>query len=139
MMFYVINNEYGKTLDDVKRLHPNVSFPASGVFELPGVTAYKPTTTPTYDTTRKGVREVMPANGEQAWEIYDLTVEQVRTNIANIASSMRGLRNQKLSETDWMMLPDAATDKAAVTAYRKALRDVPSQSGFPENIVWPVL
>jgi Phage tail assembly chaperone protein len=55
------------------------------------------------------------------------------------AAAVRVQRNQKLAETDWMMLPDAATDKAAVAAYRQALRDVPSQPGFPFNVEWPTL
>ena len=29
------------------------------------------------------------------------------------------------------------TDLAKIKAYRQALRDVPSQEGFPDNVVWP--
>lgn len=32
---------------------------------------------------------------------------------------------------------DAPVDQAAWAVYRQALRDVPQQEGFPENIVWP--
>jgi len=48
-------------------------------------------------------------------------------------------RDQLLAATDWTQakdIPDAVSSKYA--AYRQALRDVPQQSGFPENIVWPV-
>jgi hypothetical protein len=47
-------------------------------------------------------------------------------------------RNQLLSSTDWTQNADilqATKDKWA--PYRQALRDVPQQSGFPHNIVWP--
>jgi hypothetical protein len=138
-MFYVINGQFGKTLDDVRNAYPNVSVPASGVVEIDEVSAYLPKPQPTYDSIRKGVREIAPMNGEQSWEVYDLDASQLQINLNNLASSVRAQRNQKLAQTDWMMLSDAATDKAAVAAYRQALRDVPEQAGFPENIVWPAL
>lgn len=52
---------------------------------------------------------------------------------------LRNRRDQLLAATDWTQakdIPDAVSSKYA--AYRQALRDVPQQSGFPENIVWPV-
>lgn len=52
---------------------------------------------------------------------------------------LRIQRDQLLAATDWTQakdIPDAVSSKYA--AYRQALRDVPQQSGFPENIVWPV-
>lgn len=51
---------------------------------------------------------------------------------------LRNKRNQLLTATDWTQaadVPQAIKDKYA--AYRQALRDVPQQEGFPENIVWP--
>lgn len=55
-----------------------------------------------------------------------------RTNV------QRDNRNQLLAQTDWTQakdVPDAVSSKWA--PYRQALRDVPQQPGFPENIVWP--
>lgn len=52
--------------------------------------------------------------------------------------SIRAYRNVLLSETDWTQavdVPQATKDKWA--AYRQALRDVPQQAGFPDNIQWP--
>ena len=51
----------------------------------------------------------------------------------------RAKRDQLLAATDWTQakdISDAVSSKYAT--YRQALRDVPQQSGFPENIVWPV-
>jgi len=45
-----------------------------------------------------------------------------------------------LAESDWAMLPDVPLlngDKQLWQAYRKALREIRLQSGFPNNIVWP--
>ena len=58
-----------------------------------------------------------------------------------IEARLRDERNTKLRESDHMMLPDYPIDKEtrqAVIAYRQALRDLPEQEGWPENIQWPI-
>lgn len=50
---------------------------------------------------------------------------------------VRDKRNDKLSESDWTQLADSTADKTAWATYRQALRDVPSQAGFPWTIDWP--
>jgi hypothetical protein len=55
------------------------------------------------------------------------------------AAAARAERNRLLAETDWTQaadVPQATKDKWA--PYRQALRDVPEQSGFSVEIVWPV-
>jgi hypothetical protein len=43
-----------------------------------------------------------------------------------------------LQASDWTQLPDVAIDtKSQWAAYRQALRDITTQSGYPFNIVWP--
>jgi hypothetical protein len=54
------------------------------------------------------------------------TVEEVRTE-----------RDRLLKASDWTQVADAPVDQAAWAEYRQALRDVPEQEGFPENVVWP--
>lgn len=51
---------------------------------------------------------------------------------------LRNKRNQLLTATDWTQVADAPVDKAAWATYRQALRDIPQQEGFPDNVVWPV-
>jgi hypothetical protein len=54
--------------------------------------------------------------------------------------SARSERDFLLKKTDWTQLPDSPlTDaqKAEWSTYRQSLRDVPQQSGFPVNVVWP--
>lgn len=51
--------------------------------------------------------------------------------------SVRSERNTLLSETDWWMLKDQNPTQEQLD-YRQALRDVPSQVGFPSTVVWPV-
>lgn len=59
-----------------------------------------------------------------------LTAEEVRTTIEQI-----------LKNTAWAVAEDdrAITkgQRADWMAFRQALRDIPLQSGFPTNIVWP--
>jgi hypothetical protein len=55
---------------------------------------------------------------------------------AEQAKSVRQTRDDKLKETDWRYRRDLTTTPEW-DAYCQALRDVPSQSGFPWTIVWP--
>lgn len=54
------------------------------------------------------------------------------------AAKIRTERDIKLTESDWTQVADAPVDKAAWATYRQALRDIPSQAGFPNEVVWPV-
>lgn len=56
---------------------------------------------------------------------------------AQLASDARAFRNRLLTTSDWTQVADAPVDQAAWAVYRQALRDVPSQPGFPETIDWP--
>ena len=56
---------------------------------------------------------------------------------AGQAKVVRDERNHKLSACDWTQLADSIADKTAWATYRQALRDIPSQTGFPWVIDWP--
>lgn len=56
------------------------------------------------------------------------------------ASAIRMERNNLLSKTDYLVSVDYPISEeklAEVKAYRKALRDITEQPGFPQNVVWP--
>ena len=54
------------------------------------------------------------------------------------ADQGRARRNALLAACDWTQLPDSPeANRAAWSAYRQALRDVPEQPGFPATVVWP--
>jgi hypothetical protein len=55
---------------------------------------------------------------------------------AEQAKSVRQTRDDKLTETDWRFRSDM-TPSQAWKDYCQALRDVPTQEGFPWTIVWP--
>lgn len=57
---------------------------------------------------------------------------------AEHAVAVRAERNRRLTELDWTQgkdIPDSISGPAAVV--RQALRDVPSQTGFPWAVEWP--
>ena len=58
-----------------------------------------------------------------------------------LAEAIRSKRNQLIAETDHMLLPDypiTSEQLIAIKAYRQELRDIPEQSGFPNDVVFPV-
>ena len=66
-------------------------------------------------------------------EIDVLIAEAQQNGLSNDA---RNRRNLLLTETDWWAVADRTMTQAEID-YRQALRDVPQQAGFPENITWP--
>ena len=73
------------------------------------------------------------------YSVADLDADGIAAKDAEQAKNVRQTRNDKLKETDWTQgkdIPDAVSQPWAV--YRQALRDVPSQSGFPWDVQWPV-
>ena len=56
------------------------------------------------------------------------------------AANVRTERNLLLKECDWTVLADSplsTTKQNEWKAYRKTLRDIPSESGFPHSITFP--
>lgn len=53
-----------------------------------------------------------------------------------VSAEVRAERNKKLAATDWRASSDLTLSTEWAT-YRQALRDVPSQAGFPNTITWP--
>jgi len=52
------------------------------------------------------------------------------------AASIRKQRDEKLTETDWRFRSDMTPSQQWID-YCQALRDVPSQAGFPWEVEWP--
>jgi len=59
---------------------------------------------------------------------------------AEQATSVRTQRDEKLKESDWMVVKSLETQSVFSpewATYRQALRDVTAQSGFPWEVQWP--
>ena len=72
----------------------------------------------------------------QTWQKTDLSAEKIAEKTAARAAAVRTQRDARLADTDYLALSDSTLTDAMKT-YRQALRDVPAQSGFPDNITWP--
>lgn len=88
---------------------------------------------------RDGVEQI---NGKwfTKYSVKDMDAEGIAAVDAAQAKSVRDSRNAKLKESDWTQLADATLSPETIGAwavYRQALRDVPSQEGFPWEVVWP--
>ena len=55
----------------------------------------------------------------------------------DLEAKVRNERDNLLIESDWTQILDSPVDKEAWADYRQALRDIPQQEGFPENVLWP--
>ena len=79
------------------------------------------------------------------WLSEDITqpsnedIEAKATELTN-AEPLRLLRterNRLLAETDYWNASDTPDMSDEQIAYRQALRDLPDQAGFPDNVTWP--
>ena len=56
------------------------------------------------------------------------------------ASRVRLTRDIELKKCDWRVMPDSPLSDSKVAewkTFRQALRDIPTQAGFPTNVTWP--
>ena len=160
MEFRVRSSGELKTQGEIRKLNPNVSLPKvwnSNVYETLGIDPVletpKPDTTGDYKiVVRDGAEQDANNNWVQAWVERDMfsdtTEDGVTTTKAEheaayqarldteAAANVRSQRDQKLKETDWMGMSDV-TMSADWATYRQALRDVPTQEGFPHTVTWP--
>jgi len=74
-------------------------------------------------------------------EASHIPVEVLQSAMLNQAWGLvRGKRDRLLAATDYAIMPDyPLTDaqKAEVTAYRQALRDIPENYASPDAVEWP--
>jgi hypothetical protein len=64
--------------------------------------------------------------------------KSIQSDSALMANRVRETRNKLLADTDWWALTDHVMTPEQ-TAYRQALRDITTQDGFPNNVIYPPL
>ena len=151
-----------KSPGEIRAIHRNTSFPRvwrENVHESIGIDPVlitpKPESASAYKHyTRNGAEQDANGNWVQAWTEKNMfskrtdgegvvhTKAQQETAYqdgldATAAKSVRTDRDSRLAVTDFHGLTDN-TMSAEMTTYRQALRDVPQQGGFPNEIDWPV-
>ena len=145
-MYAKLNNgqlqKYPYTMGMLRKDHSNVSFPKNisdqdlARFSVVRVAS---TPRPEFDHTKDFSVTAEQAGGSwvEKWVATDVSAEGVAQRTADQANNVRAGRNQKISDCDWTQLPDAPVDSAVWSVYRQSLRDIPSQEGFPWDVVWP--
>ena len=88
-----------------------------------------------YHTTPEGSVPFTPEE-EAEWDAMEAEYAAGANDRA--AAEIRTERDAKLTESDWTQVIDAPVDQAAWATYRQALRDIPDQEGFPNEVTWPV-
>ena len=160
MEFRVRSSGELKTQGEIRKLNPNVSLPKvwnSNVYDTLGIDPVletpKPDTTGDYKVVvRNGAEQDANNNWVQAWVERDMFSDTEEDGVTTTkaeheaayqarldteaAERVRSERDQKLKDTDWMGMSDV-TMSTEWSTYRQALRDVPSQAGFPHTITWP--
>ena len=135
--------KYPVTLNQLKAEFPNTSFPKNiGSVDLTpfGYANVVSSAQPTYNANTETITEGTPVVADgvwvQTWQKTDLSAEKIAEKTAARAAAVRTQRDARLAETDYLALSDSTLTDAMKT-YRQALRDVPAQSGFPDNVTWP--
>ena len=136
---------YPYTQTDLIRDNPSTSFPSGGISPDSmaewNVFPVHFADQPVVDPLAQRVVELAPMyDGQswiQQWAVEALSQDEINANAAQQAAAVRADRNARLAATDWTQIADSTADKLAWAAYRQALRDVPSQNGFPQSVTWP--
>ena len=135
--------QYPVSIYTVRAENPNTSYPDSSSFVPDGYAAVEATSLPGFDRHTQQIVELSPvhANGtwKQSWGVIALPIDEQQKIRDARATAVRKQRDGLLTQSDWTQLPDAPVDRTEWAAYRQALRDLPSQSGFPFDIAWPAL
>lgn len=77
-----------------------------------------------------------------SWGAEPIPEKTEEEKLKEAEDQARAKRDYLISKTDYLLTADypiSAEDLEAVKAYRQALRDVPQQEGFPNDIEWPTM
>jgi hypothetical protein len=149
-MYVLIENDsvvqYPYSVTDLRRAHRSVSFPRIVTDETLlsyGVHRVFFTTPPEVGPTealveQEPVFDTGAGRWTQVFTVRTKTEEELQLETEQQAEAVRYERNAALSDSDWTQVLDAPVDQAAWATYRQALRDIPAQTGFPNEVTWPV-
>ena len=143
MRYYDITNSTIVSERQILRANPNTSFPlplTNAALAGLNMAVLQEDTKPSFDASSQVVIEsdIVSRDGGyfQTYSVLDRSADAIANDLANAKANKRAQRNQRLTETDWAILPDSPlsdADKTIYQNYRTALRDVPAQDGFPDN------
>ena len=71
------------------------------------------------------------------YTVVPLSAEEIPIVEEKLVNVLRRDRDLRLAATDFIQFSDTREPSQEWLEYRQALRDVPQQPGFPQNIIWP--
>jgi hypothetical protein len=81
-----------------------------------------------------------PVLVDQGWFETDINDVGIPTTNATTEEVVVTTARKLLSDSDWAMMPDVPMTNGTKTKwqdYRKALREIKLQPGFPDQVTWP--
>tara|TARA_B100000427_G_scaffold44596_1_gene32888 strand:+ start:924 stop:1373 length:450 start_codon:yes stop_codon:yes gene_type:complete len=134
--------QYPIDVIDLRKKYPNTSFPddiSSSDLSSFNVVTIEKVSRPSFNEKNQTITENDPVldsgKWKQSWTVSDLSSDAVTTKTNEKWESIRTVRNELLSESDWRASSDLTLSDAWKN-YRQSLRDITTQSD-PYNITWP--
>lgn len=151
-MYIKVNNgaieKYPYSIDLLKKDNSQTSFPdiiPETILAEWNVFSVEQMQFPNFNQYTENVREDIPqfidGKWKQIWIVEPATPEQIEERTNELKSSIRGERNQKLQESDWVVAYSLEKGQSVPQQwqdYRQALRDITAQENFPFSVEWPI-
>ena len=138
--------QYPYTIGNLRRDNPNTSFPKdipTTILSEYGVEAVTYLEQPSYVErthfcNQNAAPTLVDGTWTTGWTVSKKSADETAEYDAEAATSVRAERDRLLAASDWWASSDL-TMSAEQTAYRKALRDLPTHSNWPnlEGSDWP--
>ena len=71
------------------------------------------------------------------WNQLKTAEDREAERLQEAGDGVRAERDRLLAASDWTQIADAPVVSLEWQSYRQALRDIPQQSGFPDDVEWP--
>jgi hypothetical protein len=142
MKIAIIKNNTLVKAGEHTELFPDVSFPVTGIPEdfmrensIQLVIEWLPLDM--YTQKLIPAEPYLKDNKVYSVAIVNKSAEELAQDIQAMEIDVRNERNSLLASSDWTQVADAPVDKEAWATYRQELRDITSQTGFPDNVAFP--
>jgi hypothetical protein len=104
-------------------------------------TASSPTNSSDFNLIETGIADIdlLSSRLVEGEIIKGVGIEVIDNSLSSEAVKIlaREKRDLLLQQSDWTQVPDSPVNTPLWATYRQYLRDVTTQQGFPESIVWP--
>lgn len=128
------------TIQQLRKDNPNVSFPTHITNDLLAEFDVYPLVEKSKPSCDYSISTLQPSEIYNEDGVWTRHYNVVNLPLADASANCKAIRDQLLSETDWVVTKAVETGTPVPDEYlhyRQELRDLPSYANFPYNIVWP--